>query len=114
VTPYLIAHIVRGEPSFDIAILAEDMGTDTDPGPWWIMPSTGHRCYPFASWNVEDLADISDYPHEKPWTVLDKAPDDHPDFCHYTLAPASNPAAGLELLSKLGLIKPKEPLKRRI
>ncbi len=44
--PYLILHKVRGEPAFDVAIRCEDMGTPSDPGPWWIIPTSGHRAFP--------------------------------------------------------------------
>ena len=67
-TQYLILHKVRGEPAFDIATLCEDMGTESDPGPWWIVTTSGHRAHPAASWQLEDLIDASDYPHEAPWT----------------------------------------------
>ena len=50
---YLIAHKVRGEPAFDIAIqmMMED-------GPWWIIPTSGHRAYPF--WNMDLIALIDE------------------------------------------------------
>lgn len=44
-TLYLIAHKVRGEPAFDVAIRME-----TPSGNWWIIPTSGHRAYPY--WNV--------------------------------------------------------------
>jgi hypothetical protein len=42
---HLIAHKVRGEQAFDIAVLIEE-GTESDPGPWWIT-SVGHRAWPY-------------------------------------------------------------------
>ncbi len=44
---YLIAHKVRGEPALDIAIRLEGSGTESDPGPWWIVSTSGHRAYPY-------------------------------------------------------------------
>jgi len=46
---YLIAHKVRGQPAFDIAIqmMMED-------GPWWIIPTSGHRAYPYAWRKLHD------------------------------------------------------------
>lgn len=54
---YLIAHKVRGEAAFDVAIQqpcsvclanqeedCEECGTD---GYWWISNTYGHRCYPY-------------------------------------------------------------------
>lgn len=53
---YLIAHKVRGEVAFDIAEYCTDMGTDTDPGPWWIIPTSGHRAHAIMSWPLDILA----------------------------------------------------------
>lgn len=56
--PYLIAHIVRGEPAFDIAILCTEdsgWGTYSDPAPWWIIPTSGHRAYPYWSIYMSEL-----------------------------------------------------------
>lgn len=50
-TLHLIAHLVRGAPAFDIARRCYSMGTADDPGPWWIVPTSGHRAYPY--WSIE-------------------------------------------------------------
>lgn len=39
---FLIAHKVRGEPALDIAVQME-----MADGTWWIIPTSGHRAYPF-------------------------------------------------------------------
>lgn len=39
---YLIAHKVRGEPAYDVA-----EPIDMADGRWWIIPTSGHRAYPF-------------------------------------------------------------------
>lgn len=39
---YLIAHKVRGELAFDVAEQMQ-VGDET----WWIIPTSGHRAYPF-------------------------------------------------------------------
>lgn len=52
---YLIAHKVRGEPAFDIAIQLDTEGTSTDPAPWWIIPTSGHRARPYWHYKLEDL-----------------------------------------------------------
>lgn len=60
---FLIAHLVRGEPAFDIAEQMPcpeckgyyDIDRDEeslcsecdDLGYWWIIPTSGHRAYPF-------------------------------------------------------------------
>lgn len=40
--PYLIAHLVRGKPAFDIAIkimIGKEEG--------WVIPTSGHRAWPY-------------------------------------------------------------------
>ena len=49
--PFLILHKVRGEPSFDIAV---QIGEDSD-GPLWIIPTSGHRAYPYRRWSLNEL-----------------------------------------------------------
>lgn len=55
---YLIAHVVRGEPAFDIAIKLQ-IGDEEG----WIIPTSGHRAYPYFKVSLEDacenLADLS-------------------------------------------------------
>jgi len=58
---YLILHKVRGEPAFDIAQMCEDMGTESDPEPWWIIPTSGHRAYPWGWWKMEELRSADGY-----------------------------------------------------
>lgn len=64
---YLIAHKVRGQPGFDVAIRCDDMGTPSDPGPWWIIPTSGHRAYPIMFWTlddvIEDMDKVGDHPN---------------------------------------------------
>lgn len=116
---YLIAHKVRGEPAFDVALRADDMGTDSDPGPWWIIPTSGHRAYPYiipttGEEAVIPLDDLYQYGTEWPVTgewfewikrlAIDPVPN-HPD--HYiTTAPATAPTPPRDLLRALGLVKP--------
>lgn len=47
---YLILHKVRGEPAFDIA---EPMEVDGER--WWIIPTSGHRAYPYWHCKMTDL-----------------------------------------------------------
>lgn len=79
--PYLIAHLVRGEPAFDIAIRCDDMGTESDPGPWWIIPTSGHRAYPYW-WTETSLLSLRD---DEPGNLLNltnyPVPTNHRD--HY-------------------------------
>lgn len=41
-----VAHKCRGEATLEIA-LRWDFGTASDPAPWYILQSTGHRVYPY-------------------------------------------------------------------
>lgn len=51
-TPYLIVHKVRGKPAFDIAI---QMQVVPDEESWWIIPTSGHRAYPFWHTSLEGV-----------------------------------------------------------
>jgi len=100
-TPYLIAHKVCGKPTFDVAICCNDMGCVSDPGPWWIIPTTGHRAYPY--W----------------WEPLNKPiPKCPPDWREHYAAPEKTighvlDAKARQLLTSLGLTKSTK-LARRI
>ena len=115
--PFLILHKVRNLPAFDIAERCDDMGTPSDPGPWWIIPTSGHRAYPIRQWAIEDLYDGSDMDMPKPDYVYDTItlPDSLPD--HYAASERRTMLASsaASLLSLIGL-KPKAtqpPVKRR-
>jgi hypothetical protein len=62
---FLIAHKVRGETAFDIAIRCDDMGTPSDPGPWWIIPTSGHRAYPYWQAPLSELYWLGQMEHEE-------------------------------------------------
>lgn len=47
---YLILHKVRGEPAFDIA---HKIQIGDEEG--WIIPTSGHRAYPFRKWPATSL-----------------------------------------------------------
>jgi hypothetical protein len=46
---YLILHKVRGEPAFDIAMKIM-IGDEEE----WIIPTSGHRAYPYHTWPLEN------------------------------------------------------------
>lgn len=55
-TLYLILHKVRGEPAFDIATQLE-VGAEEGLS-WekiWIIPTSGHRAYPWYAVALKDL-----------------------------------------------------------
>lgn len=47
---FFIAHKVRGEPAFDVAEQMQ-VGEET----WWIIPTSGHRAYPFWTRSLLDV-----------------------------------------------------------
>lgn len=100
--PYLIAHLVRGIPSFDIAT-REDIAVNEAGGEeaFWIIPTSGHRAYPW--WSME-LALV--YGHGNMEYRLEDAPDfaSWPD--HYSTSAAPK-GQGLvrDLAERLGLVK---------
>lgn len=103
---YLIAHKLRGAPTFDIAI---QMTMDDEV--WWILPSTGHRAYPIIHWPLKELGII-----DCPFSVSDEAgplvfhPDWEglPDFYPRNepiLDRKAEASVGRSLLESLGLAK---------
>lgn len=60
---FLILHKVRGLSAFDIASQIEVKGEQ-----WWIIPTSGHRAYPWKAWSLEDLIDVS-------WNIPSHWPD---------------------------------------
>lgn len=103
---FLILHKVRGEPTFDIAIritnpdyVGEDM---------WIIPTSGHRAYPYQRWPMRTMWHHSTNGEYVP--ALVDPPPDWPD--HYSVNDrplreetylVKAKAAGL--LQSLGLVK---------
>jgi len=56
-TPFLIAHKVRGEAAFDVAIKIDIGGEEG-----WIIPTSGHRAYPYWSAPLENLFPVERMP----------------------------------------------------
>lgn len=116
---YLIAHKVRGQPAFDIAECCEDMGTATDPGPWWIASTWGFRAYPYWHCKINDLhlLDSGGAYGIISWNVVPPMPDDARDVfeIEYDNRRVSRHdlEEGKSLLLQLGLFKPKAPIARR-
>lgn len=94
---FLIAHSVRGEAAFDVALQMEcpHCISDGDPtyrygcaecdgeGYWWIIPTSGHRAFPYWSCAIEEL-DFLNGKH--PDKYLGVMPSGWPD--HYRHGPA--------------------------
>lgn len=130
--PYLVVHKVRGQPAFDIAekmpcpvcegarqglddfsLFHCDACADTD-GYWWIIPTSGHRAYPYWTTKVDDLFHFYGFgiDAEHILSIIPAMPDEVPD--HYP-TPAAPKGQGLikDLGAMLGLIKP-QAIKRRV
>ena len=71
---YLIAHSVRGEAAFDVAIQMEcphcqghsNEGREPyvcfdcdDKGWWWIIPTSGHRAFPYWYIGLDEVPDLT-------------------------------------------------------
>jgi hypothetical protein len=117
---FLIAHKVRGEPAFDIAQhmtcpkcdATDDHCTACDGvGHWWIIPTSGHRAFPYHYWPWDELAADSRVNSCVFDPVPIEAPPIPPDLRdHYT----SEREAAIDLVKVLGLIHaPLAPIKRR-
>lgn len=110
---YLIAHKVRGEPAFDIAITMTCPVCDgttvhceqcDGQGEWWIIPTSGHRAFPYWSYMLERCLNVM-FLVDQPPTQM---PPDLRD--HY----AVEREVARSLVDVLGLIhKPLAPIKRR-
>lgn len=108
---FLIAHKVRGEPAFDIAIKMDcPECTAGCPecdglGYWWIIPTSGHRAHPY--WHRQLV--LGEWPPQ-----VNDAPDlDPPPDCpdHY---PIKSEASKAKLSAILTNLLPKyEPIMRR-
>lgn len=105
-TRYLIAHKVRGRLAFDIAVKL-DQGTTTDPGPWWIIETSGHRAYPYWMVNLNQLTVEPRYPSiRSPLDAVPSLPDGLRDHFEVKSSPKNEMQSikTLELdLEELGL-----------
>jgi hypothetical protein len=120
--PYIIAHIVRSKPAFDIATCfscpecnpacaPSGLGCDecNHEGYWWIIPTSGHRAYPYWIRRLDAvmdpyMPDIFQRVYESDPGPIPTPPPNHRD--HYQVNAA--PGTGLlsNLATRLGLIHP--------
>ena len=119
---FLIAHKVRGEPAFDVAIQMEcphcchgDIPTagchECDSlGFWWIIPTSGHRAYPWWHQALDGLGQGSDIGFW-PDPIIDEMPEGLPDHYRCRAAPPLDLATALGIAKKLH--SPLAPIKRR-
>jgi hypothetical protein len=96
---FLILHKVRGKPAFDIAEQME-MGDEV----WWIIPTSGHRAYPWSFWKLGDH-------FRQAYTPI---PDDWRDHYEWQSQPSVKPEPRhREILARLGFkLKPQPTLRR--
>jgi|SRR5215475_2968003 len=113
---YLIAHKCRGKPAFEIAELMKcplcedgirenEFHCDECSGEgYWYITHYGHRAYPYWSQVLDDNI-----------FVIPEMPTDCPEHFEASAAPKGQGSgtSGLDLLVKLGLSKPVEPMTRR-
>ena len=99
---HLILHKVRGQPAFDIA---EQIQIGDEEG--WIIPTSGHRAYPYQSWLLEDILDGN---VGKEFYSIQIIPDDWPDHYQDEKVPE---AQALNLLDFIKIPPPKIKLIRR-
>jgi len=98
--PFLVLHKVRGEPEFDIAIPLQIGDEDG-----WIIPTSGHRCYPAKAWRLSELniPPFEAYTTGQNWDIL-------PD--HYSV---NADVTTVDLSTILGIEPPKQiTIRRRI
>lgn len=107
--PYLIAHIVRGSPAFDIAIQLQIGDEDG-----WIIPTSGHRAYPYWDWPLTGLIiNHKDFERIDIVELCSDPPVDWPD--HYSINNhKKNIDIGQSLAEALGLIPKPKPIDRRL
>ncbi len=128
---YLIAHRVRGEPAFDVAQRMEcphcgNMGAlykltwqhecemCDGEGYWWIIPTSGHRAYPYWFQAIDDLiswVDQAPYGGADVHMLMDDVPpmpEGWPD--HYPCNRTADPS----LTAVLAALSPPQSVRRRV
>lgn len=102
---YLIAHKCRGELSIDVAVQLEGVGTDSDPGPWWILKTTGSRAYPFWAMTLDGVYVFNKTTQgfEPFMNAVPEVPDGHPDHFAVNDRPFAAPRKKITDLTDLNL-----------
>lgn len=143
-TLHLIAHVVRGQSAFDIAerlechvchdfinVLGdsvaarretEDCGFCNREGFWWIIPTSGHRAYPYWDHDLNSLLEeaciwpklIGSPPEGWPDHFSCKNPNNKHLDEYGDVIPIADQLKGKDLLAQLGLARQREPIRRRI
>jgi hypothetical protein len=120
---YLIAHKVRGEAAFDIAQRLPELDKDGEEA--WIIPTSGHRAYPYWWIAINEVPDLELlFQSAAPFDPRIQCPPDWPDHysvndrAHYRAIEemsdeATNPEVdvlqGQSLAELLGIKRPQAP-----
>lgn len=131
---FLIAHLCRGEPTFDIAVrqrcavcggvyIDEVEGTfeckECIEGFWYILATPGYRAYPWWTMRL-DAFEFDTVGDGSGYTPIDglsgPQPSDAIDVfaCNDRPSKSAIAVGAKSLLASLGLIKPQAPIKRRL
>lgn len=129
---YLIAHKVRGQPTFDIAQKMQCAVCHADPdvvnftvppkdechecdslGFWWIIPTSGYRAYPYWSYSLKRVFNVMFLVDKPPSIMPTSLPDHYAANDRQLSEPAAQKAEGKGLLAKLGLIRKATPFTDR-
>lgn len=120
---FLIAHIVRGQPAFDIAehltcpeCLGHGCSECDEEGFWWVVGTSGHRAYPYYSIPFDELSagDTIDGYYSITSLAPSEAPPSWPDHYNVRSAPSAKPGQFLIAALGLDLRQPSAPIKRRV
>lgn len=120
--PFLVAHKVRGAPAFDVAIkmtcpICHDANSCGDyqgmacvecegEGFWWIIPTSGHRAYPYFDIPIGALMhDCSEAILVRTMDEIGTMPSSLPD--HYP----RNPSPSRSRIDITGLLAAPAPVK---
>ena len=101
---FLIAHKVRGEPAFDVAVQMHIAGE-----PAWIVATSGHRAYPIMHWELKTLCHYIPEHEWQPSVIDELGPVEcHKDWPslrdHYAVSEArATPAQPASKISSLDL-----------
>lgn len=117
---FLIAHLVRGEPAFDIATRLGILDEDGDLA--WIIPTSGHRAYPSWAEPLDHFVTLKDdmihWISDKPAFGYGTSSVDFsacPDHYPHSASPTTTPRPSLIESLNLAALRPvAAPIKRRV
>lgn len=114
--PYLILHRVRGQPAFDIANCIEVELTSGEFEEWWIIPTSGHRAYPYWHSEIKQVGECEFYFPDGRQNILYAIPlpPNWPDHYPTTASPHTPDPSAPSLAQRLGLVKKAPVITRRL